>query len=152
MGQSVDFRVVFGVMVDSEEHPWYDEDDEGDHEDWWRRSQGFEPSFCPFNESGGYAEGVMEDDARIGEYFDERKEWEAKHPRPFDVEYSSSYDYGDRFICAPKTKTYWDPVELAEVTEFATLDDSTEAAFREFLAKHFPGAAEPKWMILPFYG
>jgi len=83
MGVSTDGILCFGIFFD-EQHifPWNKGDYHGDHEQWWRDNNDFNPSI-KFDD--------CETDAQYDKFFDECRKWDKKHPCPFEpVNYCSN--------------------------------------------------------------
>ncbi len=166
MGQSTDGQICFGVLFpDGVEFPW-DKEADGDHEEWWRKVQGYEEPFSPWDEKGEYAKGFTRDDPRIDKYFEHRRAFDKAHPFPAELVNVCHIDSPIWILAVPSTcKTArrgypeaFDPASLA-VTE------QDVAKLKTFLAEHikfdpeefshdkdFDATLTPKWYLSSYWG
>lgn len=88
MGVSTDGIIAYGVAlgaVDDLSLPWGPGTPFEDIVEWWLEDSGYVPRHRPFTDDGEYAEGWSWGDARLDEYFADRRQRLESHPCPVEA-------------------------------------------------------------------
>lgn len=159
MGTSTNAEISYGILLGDEdddfELPWDAEDSEfdGDVEDWWRYYCGYtNPHEYPWDDRGQYKPGFREDDPRISDYFQHRREWMEANPVPFEMVNACHIDYPTYIIAVPssvKTVYRGSPKAFNPADLVPNADD-----LRRFLemVKVLKIEGEPQWWLSSYWG
>lgn len=142
MGQTAYAKIGWGIVVETGQLPWCDEDSgEPDLEEWWLRETSFPPEPTPFNDQGGWKNNIP-NDAGSAAFFARKKAHLQAHPIPFVAVMSGSGDHCDQYVvCAVGSvqSVSWGGAKRVQPIcfEFETSD-----TWKGAVKKCFPGATE----------
>lgn len=155
MGQSTDGQLSFGVKFPEDfEFPW---DDYDDAEDWWRKASGYQPPFELYDKSGGYVGGQRPSQEKVDEYLERQKEWDAKHPMPFQLVNYCHLECPMHILAVPGTVVTANrgvPAKINPLDMKNALEPSAVERFKKFLAEYVkidPGEGALSWWLSSYW-
>jgi len=153
VGQSTDGIIAYGVMCGEEELPW-DEEHDGDIEEWWFDQTGYAPTFYPFTQEGGFKPGIKPEDEVFRSYYSEREQWRGEHPCPVDVVNYCHGDFPMNALVVPSTeKRCHRGYPLSFEPENLMVSRLEKVAFADFLDKHLiEHEGPPRWLLMSYWG
>jgi len=143
MGDRPHASIAYGVVVGTFDEEWESPWDNGDEEEWWRKTCGYEPEELDWEDD-------MPDEL-VRMYFQRQREFDAQHPMPFKLLYVGSWDSEERVLCVPDThqETCWVATDLDVRTSL-----NGHTGFIEFVdfLKSVGIEQQPRWLLFPFWG
>ena len=154
MGTSTNGIICFGVNVEEgAELPWDEYD--GEIEDWWREVVlEYKPPFELFGEDGDWIDGVPASNERRSEYFQHRRDFDARNPAlPIELVMHCSCDYSmyiiaDRDTVMENSRGY--PVRI-DVNRFYVPPERVKA-IEDFVKKwEIPVDGDIGWWLVSLW-
>ena len=156
MSISVEGAICFGFVCgegcgEETEFPW-DEEFDGDIDEWWRHVKGYQPLYKAFTAEGNYAEGWHENDPRFKEYFDHRFKWVKDNPLPVALLNCGSSDCPMYVIAVPNLgfECEWGYPTIFEPSQLEVSDVQINA-LKAFLDEYdIDYEGEPQWLLISY--